>query len=54
MIVYLLHYIITGETWQDKVWKFGRESIRGKMSEKGAGALVVTKLDDVACELAEP
>ena len=43
-----------GETWQQKLWEYdgsnGLDSIRSKMQEAGAKAIVISKLDEVACE----
>ncbi|XP_072018564.1 xaa-Pro aminopeptidase 1-like [Amphiura filiformis] len=42
----------TGETWQQKIWEFDGsndlDSVRSKLNEADAGALVVSKLDEVA------
>ncbi len=51
VIVFL---VITGETWQQKIWEYdgsnNLDSVRSKLNEANAGALVVAKLDEVACE----
>ncbi|XP_072017516.1 xaa-Pro aminopeptidase 1-like [Amphiura filiformis] len=42
----------TGETWQQKIWEYdgsnGLDSIRSKLNEASADAIVVSKLDEVA------
>ena len=45
----------TGETWQEKIWEHpGTESLRGRLQAEGVDAIVVTKLDEIACEFSLP
>ena len=37
--------IDTGESWEKKIYK-----LRNKLEEKSSSAIVLTALDDVACE----
>ena len=50
----LLLLFYSGETWQQKLWEYdgsnGLDSIRSKLQEVEAKAIVVSKLDEVACE----
>ena len=39
-------HVCTGRSWQDKV-----SDIREKMETEGASVVMVTELDEVACEL---
>ena len=51
MLIIYVPFWLTGETWQQKIWEFeGEESLRGKMAAEGAEAIVVTKLDEIACK----
>ena len=47
-----------GETWQQKIWEFDGtndlDSVRSQMIEANAGALVVAKLDEIACKFISP
>lgn len=44
--------MFTGETWQQKIWQFpDTESVRGQLAAYNADALVVTKLDEIACKI---
>ena len=45
LLNHLLLFLYIGQSWQEKV-----ASVREKMKEEGAVALVVTALDEIACE----
>lgn len=45
LVLFSVHNDRAGKSWQKKV-----ESVRKAMKEKGASILIVTALDEVACE----
>lgn len=49
----ILEHEYTGRTWEEKIFdtSAGYDTIRELMAEKDAEALVVTKLDEIACKL---
>ena len=45
VVVVVVVFVCVGKCWQDKV-----EDVRKELKEKSASFLVVTALDEVACE----